>query len=250
MTKNLSSIIQWIPVVAAAVGALIAGLVAFFVSQANERVKRHRKRWFEHRNALERLESLLNEITDIIAANRGNATKAIDAITKNDIGLRIVWSEPHTLPYDSSIRIMFLRIELINEFFSYGVKIRRLNNDTETICRAYSEMRSGLLRQDLSKNQYLLSLTEFQKGLENLLNAYDLMDERTQALLARTRATLLKDKLHDNRSFFGFLLKMPKLENITMVEVDSELKRLRKEIAETQSRSRNEIKQYFGENSL
>ncbi len=233
------------PVLAAAVGGIVGGLAAFFVSQGNERVKRHRKRWLEHRNALVRLEYPLNEITDIIAANRHIATMAIDSITKNDIGLLIVWTEPHALPYDSSLVTSFLRTELTNELFPYGVKIRRLNNDTKTICRAYSEMRSGLLRQDLSKDQYLPCLTKFRKGLEYLMKAYDLMDERTEALLARTRATFHRDKLHDNRSFLGFLFKMPNLENISTVEIDSELKRLREEIAEIQSRSRNEIKQWL-----
>jgi len=242
MMEGFSNILQWMPVLAAAVGGIVGGLAAFFVSQVNESIKKRRKRWFEHRNALVQLEYLLNEITDIIAANRHIVTMAIDPITKKDIGLPIVWSEPHPLPYDSSLPTHFLRIEIINKLLSYGVKIRRLNNDIKTICRAYSEMRSGLLRQDLSKDQYLLSLAEFRKGLEYLMKAYDLMDERTQALLARSRATFQRDKLHDNGRFF----RMPNLENITADEIDSELKRLREEIAEVQSRSRNEIKQWLG----
>src|SRR3972149_6444114 len=105
------------PLVAAAVGAFFGGLAAFVVSQVNESVKRRRERWFKHRNALVQLEYLLNEITDVLSANRHVATVAIGSIPKNDIGLRIVWSEPRALPYDSSLLTTFLRIELIKELF-------------------------------------------------------------------------------------------------------------------------------------
>jgi len=138
--------------------------------------------------------------------------------------------------------VKFLRIELSNELFSYGISIRRLNYDTKTICRQYSEMRSGLLRQELSKEQYLPSLTEYQKGLEILIKAYDLMDVRTEALHARTRATLRKDTLHDKQRFY----KMPILKDITQPEIDTEIKSLREEIAIVQSQSKSDIEQHLG----
>lgn len=228
----------------AAVSAFFGGIVAFFVSQVNERIKRHRKRWFEHRNALPMLEYALNEILDITGGNRHTATEAINSISTTEDAVPIVWSEPHTLEFDTGLRAKLLRMPLINKLFSYGVKIRRLNYDTLTLCRAYSEARSRFLSTDLSREQYIQCLAEFRVGLEVLCNAYDLVDERTLSLLARVRVALLKDKTLDNRGWFFYW--MPKARDVSAEEVATELVTVKKEIAETQSRSRAEIKRHLG----
>ena len=243
--EDSSKILQWLPLMAAAIGAFFGGLAAFFVSQANERVKRHRKRWLEHRNAFVRLDYLLNEITDIIGSNRYIASLIIDAEREGDSRVPIIWTEPHLLPFDSTLLQKFLRIELSMEMFSYGIKIRRLKNDTETICRAYTEMRSSLLRQDINENQYLTSLNEFSVGMNNLLKSYDFMDMRTQALHARSRAAFNLDEHHDKRSFIRFLFRMPIIKHVSAEEIESELERLKKEIAETQSKSRKENEEWL-----
>ena len=243
--ENSFKILQWMPLVAAAIGAFFGGLAAFFVSQANERVKRHRKRWLEHRNAFVLLDYLLNEITDIIGSNRYIAELIIKSTKKEEIGIQIIWKEPHILPFDSTLLQRFLRIELSMQLFSYGIKIRRLNNDTETICRAYSEMRSSLLRKDLGESQYLSSLNEFRLNMNNLLMSYDFMDRRTQALHARGRAAFNLDEHHDKRSFIRFLFRMPIIKHVSAEEIESELERLKKEIAETQSKSRKENEEWL-----
>lgn len=232
------------PLLAAAVGAFFGGIVAFSVSQVNERIKGNRKRWFEHRNSLPQLERMLNEVLDTTGANMHTAETVINLEPRGETALPIAWSEPHPLPFDATMQTNLLRIELINELFSYGVRTRRLNADTETLCRAYSEMRSGLLRHDLSREQYLIGLVEFQQGLKILSKAYRLTDERTLTLLARLRVSLHKDKTHDERGWSFYW--MPKPEVVSKDEVKEERGILDKEIAETQSRSRDEIKRYLG----
>ena len=232
------------PLLAAAVGAFFGGIVAFLVSQMNERIKRHRKRWFEHRNSIPQLERMLNEVLDTTGANMHTAETVIDLAPGNETRLPIVWSELHPLPFDPTLQTNLLRIELINELFSFGVKKRRQNADTEVLCRAYSDMRDGLLRHDLNRDQYLASLAEFQQGLRVLMKGYRLMDERTLTLLARLRVSLYKDKTHDERGWSFYW--MPKLEVVSKDEVKEERGILDKEIAETQSRSRDEIKKHLG----
>ena len=232
------------PLLAAAVGAFFGGIVAFLVSQVNERIKRHRKRWFEHRNSLPALEHLLNEILDVTGSNRHTAKTAIDSISAIDSAVPIVWSEPHTLEFDPHLGGKLLRMELINELFSYRVRIRRLNYDTLSLSRAYSEARTRFLSGDLSREQYLQTLIEFQGGLKVLFSAYGLIDERTLSLLARLRVSLHKDMTHDERGWTFYW--MPKPEVVSKDEVKEERGILDKEIAETQSRSRDEIKRYLG----
>lgn len=234
---------DWIPVIAAFLGALVAGIVAFGVSRVNSRIDRHRERWKMHWNALVQLEYRLNEILGITNDNRHHAKVAISAAAKSAERLRIVWSEPKTLPRDVPFMGEFLRPKLAEALFSYCETLRKLNNDTETLCKAFSEMRSALVRQDIKGTQYNQSLQEFGVGLSTLSKAYDLLDEKTEAMLARVRATEKADRLHDSDKFFN----MPKLEEISDEVVRKERMLQQAEIDEVRARSRREIDKYFGD---
>lgn len=204
-------------------------------------VKRNRKRWSEHRDALMQLEFYLNEIMGILADNRAHARVVLSSASDAVNTIEVVWSEPRTLPRDMSFIQSFLRRELINALFSYNQTIRKLNNDTGMIRESYSEMRSAFLSRNLERSKYLGSLEEYRNGMRALKKAYRLMDDRTIDLLARTRATLTEDKVRDKGRFF----KLPIPKDISRDEVNRELKRLREEIEQVRSRSRDELDEYF-----
>ncbi len=238
---------EWFP---AAVGAFFAAIAAFSVSQFNEKVRRHRKRWLEHFNALVPLDHALNETVDRLWANRALAHLAIDAIGQAGKGITVIYRLPSPLPRSDAHLRSYLRLELINEVFSFNVKIRRLNGDIRTVCEAYAEMRSGLLRQELRPEQYHCSLTQFQANLQNLVKAFDLVLSRTLDLHARVRVTMKEDKRHNNDTFWKFLNGTPNLAVIDSDRLQSELVQMKREMDDVQARSREEIRQWYGDSTL
>jgi len=243
MDENTWNIHAWMPLVAAATGAFLGAFFVFYVSQVNERIKRNHIRWFKHRNALVALEYQLNEILGIVADIRSTARSALDSASTSDNAVVIIWTKPQTLPRNQSFLTALLRLEMINELFSYDQQMRKVNHDTRMIRQAYAQMRNAFLRKNLLREQYLQSLQEFRDNLQILIKAYDLIDNRTMKLLARTRATLKGDMIHDKNTFF----KMPIPADISEDAISDELSSLEKEIVEVRSISRSEIKQYLGE---
>ncbi len=235
-----------IAVISAAIAAFLGALFAFGVSQLNEHFKKNRERWFKHRNALVNLEYKLNSILGIISDNKHTFSISIKSYSNSKTHKIIIWAVPHTIPFDSSILNSFLDIEMINEIFSYNENIRKSNHDVNALWRAYSEMRNSFLKNEITEVQYMVSLKEFCEGIKLLNQAYDLIDNRTIKLLAGVRLSLRKDKQNDQRWAF---FMTPKLRPLDDEEVESEIELLRKELKDTQKRSRDELDIYFTEPS-
>jgi len=234
---------DWIPVMSAFVGAFAGGFAAFWVSRINSRIDRNRKHWAQHRNALVRLEYLLNEAMSITSDNRYLAVDAANKLAKPDGRIPMMWFAPKALPRDSSLLIDLLRLEIINEAFSYFDKVRKLNDDMDMAYVAYSEMRGAMLRKDIDGNAYKRSLNEYKFNLERLGKAYHLMDHVTVGLLARVRVTLRMDSHHDKCRFYH----MPRLEDVGLDEISSERSEVEQECVQIGARSRGEIARFLGD---
>jgi len=233
-------LVPWIPVLAALFGAFLGAVMAFYVSQANEVLKRNRERWKEHWDALVRLENWLNEILGLLADNRHTARDLSKSPSREEDEISLVWSEPQTIPRAVFSDTPLLRLELINQLFSFRERLRKLNSDTMTIRRAYTTMRSAFLNTRLDPIPYRQSVRDFRSHLKVLLKHYDLLDDRTLSLLVATRVAMDHDKRYNKKLLF----KMPNLTEIT----DSEKKNMRelviKEIEKVQSKSRAEIERF------
>ncbi len=102
--------------------AFIFGLISYFL------IKRHES-FIEHRNAIVKLERLLNEHLDLISINQSEIAHIIEilgrpALTANRlVQLRTI----------DDLSIELKSIDLVNDYFSYERSIQRLNTDFERI---------------------------------------------------------------------------------------------------------------------
>ena len=241
MKDFLAHIKVWMPLVTAAVGAFFGAIFAFAVSQKNEKIKRHREIWREHRNALVELEQRLNENLGLLSDNRFHAQNMLNSENTHQEKMLMTWGRPQLLPRDTDLPRSLQRIELLNELMSYNEKIRKLNHDTQQLCDGYKEMRTARLSNNVPIEQYKSSWREYCAGLKTLLGAYDLMDHRTETLLARVRVTQREDTKHDKCRFF----KMPSLVNISEQQIEEEGRKLAEEMNQTQEKSRHDIDKFL-----
>jgi len=234
---------DWIPVLAAFVGACFAGIGAFLVSQMSAKITRHREHWRKHRNALVQLEYRLNEILCIVWDNRYLVQRIQEVMAKHDGRVPVTWMEPQPLPSVASEYPKLLRLELVNGFFSFQVKLRRHNDDIAQICSAHADMRSAKIRANIDRSQYVTSLGEYINNVGELQKAYDLIDKYTMELLARVRVSIRKDRLLDKAHFFT----VPSCLPVTPDDVSMEIPIVEKGIEQVRAKSRQDIKEFFGD---
>lgn len=219
--------------IVAAISAFFGGIVASWVSRVNEKARRNHELWKGHREALIKLEFQLNGLLPAISGNRRTANGVVAALSRRGSGIPLVWMLPHALHFDDTLLIQLLRVQLANETFDYGVYARWINHDIDMVNQAYSEMRSGRLRKDVTNEEYLTGLTEFQGNMKKLWDDHGLMHERTLKLQALTRVALARDRTHNEGRFH----RLPKLADISRDEIDAELRNVKGEIAARHSRS-------------
>ncbi len=235
---------DWIPIVAAFVGAFCAGIGVFLATEVSAKIARNRERWRQHLNALVHLDYRLNEILCIVADNRYLAKKIQKM--EEDIGrVRVTWMELQPLPSVASEYPKLLRMELVNGLFSFQIKLRRHNDDIAQICRVYADMRSAKIRKDIDDDQYATSLGEYVNNASEMLKAYDLIDKYTKELLARIRISNRRDRLLIGSDYFT----IPSCFPVTNDEVATEIPILEGEIEKVRATSNQDIKEFIGESA-
>jgi hypothetical protein len=234
------SVVPWLPIGDAALGAFFGAFFGFIVNQYAESLKKTRNRWEKHWNALVRLEYRLNEVMGLVADSKYMVDQLSESSGQANDATTVIWYELKMIPRDVPFSTDLLRIGLINLLFSFHEKLRKLNNDTIWINRSYAEMRSALLRRDVDRPQYEQSLAEFRSNLGKLSGAYGLLYDRTFALMVETRAAMVMDKCYNNKRLF----RMPRPKEATETQRESARKQLAGEIKLVRSKSRSELEQY------
>jgi len=136
MVEFQNFLLRWQSLLAAGVAGFLGAFLAFLIGRIEVRIDRNRKRWARHRNGLVRLERQLNEIIPTAYDNKYIADTFLKAYPRSEVDTPIMWKEPHSIPFDSSLGQDFLRLEITNNLFSLGVRIQKLNSDIRTVVRA------------------------------------------------------------------------------------------------------------------
>ena len=205
------------------IGALVAGIVGLFTEWVRER----RNRYSKHKDALVRLETLLNEHLDQISIYRTIIDNARDVLEKHHFTSR------RFLPFilDPSIRTDLATLDFINSYFSYTRYITRLNTDFDSFNRTLDQMELAAVNgQPLPKENFDALLS----GLSDLSQETHNHDQQAIRLLVRVRIYLAKAKLL-NKFWYPLMTKDWRLP-ITQDEIERETERLKGEMASAGSR--------------
>lgn len=223
------------------VSVFIGTISTYYVNKRAEVNKGRRRTWVAHINALVSLQHSLNTILNILNTNKIIASNTLRAKAENPNNLILTRTVPHLVPNDSMNFQMLQRNELINAFFSFNIKIEKINNDTKTASKTFTEYRSAKILGQITDKEYIKIHKEYCNGLNMLLKSYDLLEIKTSELLARVRVSLELDNKHKNSSF----IKRASLEEVTEFHINNELEELSIEIEEVRRKSKEDIDKYL-----
>lgn len=230
--------------------AMVAFFAAFFGASFTfslvefgkyaDRIRKHKSK---HINSLVKIDRILN--------------RAIDSIDKNiqfyqnyykemKIGKTIVWTSGR-IPYDDSLLDDLLNIDFINDYFTFLVDIKKVNQDFGTLENMYDEVKKYyFVHQRIDRKTYEYNISVCLETIEHILNYMKKLYEDTVLLCAKSRV------LHDERKrktfLFGFHVSKKYEENFDEL-VKKEAVKLNEEIEECKKKSQEEIDLLKGKTS-
>lgn len=213
--------------------AFVFGVVAYFVQKKFDR-------YFKHKNAVVEMEYVLQRHLDMLSTNEYLLRGAIKTISADKFTFTLL----NSFPLPDNLALKLADLALINKYeMEYVGTVTRMNHSMQTWQSMNDKLHdaaiSGVLKeQDKNVNQgYLVTqaieLIKFLKG----------MDEEAQYLVAYVRVFIKKDKYIWSLPIYKYRNKLERDEDIvTDLEVKSELKLMKKEIIDSQAKSREKIK--------
>lgn len=188
-----------------------------------------------HYNSLVILETQLNEMIGIIKDNIYLMPPFRDAINNGNI----YWSQIRVIPVDKSHLNKLSDLDLINDLFEFDYKIRKVNDDIESLAVGYNELKDAYIHKYIKVDHYILNAKNTADQIELLeIFSEDLLEDLTK-LLTKIKILLKKDK--------PILTKIQEKLNktsgdkITVNEFKKEKSKLEKELEESSRKSTEEI---------
>ncbi len=194
-----------------------------------------RKRELQHYNSLVALDSELNEVEGVLYDNLYLIPEFVRVITSGNI----YFNNLHEMPINKSHYENLSDLDLLNRLFSYNYDLRKLNDDIRTTSSGYRDIKDALIQKHISPENYKLNTYELAKNLILLKAFLEGQEEKTLNLLARVRIHLRKNLPFSTRLQRLFVPVSD--QGFNDVEVEKEVSKLRKEIEETKSKSKEEI---------
>lgn len=230
-----SLLVQGFSAFAGAFFAFIFLRLATFFSKIYERQ-------VKHYNSLVNLETQLNELGGVISDD----LYVIPGFIRTIVGGNIYSNNLHTFPVDKSHYGNLYDIDLINLLFDFNHKIRKLNDDLETLSSEYQEIKLAFIEKNIDANQYVLNAKEVAKQLKILEAFLSGLQNDTVNLMARIRVKIRKDRPLGTKLQFLFI----KTSRIHEKEIKKEILEINKELEETKTSSQKEIEKILKDNGL
>lgn len=214
-------------------GALFAfgfGLVAYFVQKKFDR-------YHKHKNAVVELEYLLQEHLDLNAGNRYLLQGAIETIDKGAYNFTIL--TPFRLPENLSLKLG--NLELINRYAGYCVSASKLNHSMATWEKMTDQLHQAAIAGALTNVAKAANQAHLRAQALDLIRFLYGLEAETKKLVSYIRIFLRLDK-----NIWSIPLLEKKLstkEIISAKEIESEAKKMEKEIEEIGKESRDRIDQ-------
>lgn len=187
----------------------------------------------DHRDALVRLERLLNDQLDIIFVHLGQ----IRTLRGNVESGHLLLDLPRALPLDEGVGFRLLDIDLVNRLFSLWALARRVNNDVENLRSAYTQIAGQFLGGRLQRADYIANATFVVSGFEAVGEALGTYKVEAEDLLARARLHFQRKQRLPLR-LVGFLTRRlwTRLRPPSEDDVKRELEQLAQEVGLVRAR--------------
>jgi hypothetical protein len=217
------------PLFIAFLGATIA-FVFFLLGQAILKAYETAK---DHRDALVRLERLLNEQLDVIHVHTAQIRTMRGGVEAGHLLLDL----PRAVPVDENVGFRLLDIDLVNRLFSLWILARRVNNDVENLRSAYWQIAAQFLGGRLPRADYIRNAIFVVDGLEKVAEALVTYKTEAEDLLARVRLHVQR-KQRVPRRLVGFLTERlwATIQPPSDDEVQRELQQIAEEVRAVRSR--------------
>lgn len=193
------------------------------------------QRQIKHYNSLVNLETQLTEIGGIINDDLYVIPEFIKVITSG----HVYFNNLRPLPIDKSHYENLYDIDLINLLFSYNYELRKINDDIDTVTRGYDKIESAYTQKNITPEEYLYNCKNLAAQLTIQKLFLTKLQDKATRLIARIRIEIKKD-IPFGTKLQSFFIKTNG-SKITNLELDRELKKLKKEIEESKTISRKEI---------
>lgn len=188
------------------------------------------KRWERftlHRNAVVKLEYLLNEYIDRVGVNK-NLLQSSQEFLKRDA---LTYNRFLDLKIDEDLDFEFENLSLINNYFRFKLGVVRINEDLQSFNYTLTRFEEVLIHGQSLHEENLSRTADSMKNSIAILSAFE---EETKRMLAFSRVHLRKIK---NWNLFTFSLMRGWKIYITVEEIDAELMKLNREINENSEKS-------------
>ncbi|HUD02751.1 MAG TPA: hypothetical protein VMR46_01875 [Candidatus Paceibacterota bacterium] len=209
--------------------AFVFGLVMFYFTKKREKFVRHR-------NALIKLERLLNEHADelLIAKIHADETKkVVEANAVTDYRFK-------TLKLDDEVLVDLSSIDMINKYNLYTRSISRLNQDFEAKNRALTRFEdaklAGRVLAQESVDYLARSFAEISSAIENRI------DTQMLKLLATVRIYLRK--IGERNPIIYGIFQSNRDFTVTDEEIKAEIKKLNEGVEQLRAETRADFKKF------
>jgi len=215
--------------------AFSGAFFAFLFLRLSEFFSKLYQRQVQHYNSLVILETQLNEIGGIIHDNLYILPNFIKVITSGNV----YFNNLRPIPIDKNHYTNLYDLIILNELFSYNYQVRKINDDMETACLGYQDIKNALIEKNITSADYLINSTSISTNLKQIEIFLTELEIATVKLLARIRVQMRYDKPLGTKSQSLFIYSYG--AKIRKEEIEKETKKLNKEIEETKTESQKEI---------
>jgi len=215
-----------------AAGAFFGALFAFGFFLLSDHLARTRERQRRHHTGLVTLEYRFNEYLSVISDNLYLIRHFRPTVESGSVH----WSLPRPLPLGEPVYLDLINLEIINEYFSLLVDFRKANDDLQNIILGYGKLVDLYASRKSSPEEYRANALFMADRLETIGLSLHVKEKQVQRLLAKLRLLARKDS-PNNR----WLWWSTRTSFFSESEVEEELTKLGKEIAEMKQKSRQEI---------
>ena len=213
-------------------GAFLGAFFAFVFGFITYVITKRRERFVQHKNALVKLERMLNKHLNDLAvleaiANDGERIVGQGKVTSNRL---------FRLEIPAGVDMEIGSIDLVNKLFTYQTSIDRLNFNTSTINHTLTRL------EDLFINGRVVPTENFdfiKSTLQKLIQEIPQLNERATKFLILVRIHI--GKLKSKSPFIYGALNTQWELDISQRDIDEENEKLRQEIARLREDYENNV---------
>ena len=211
--------------------AFVFGLIAFYLQKKFER-------YWKYRNAIIKLEYLLNDHLNINAGNQYLLKGAIETLKRNKMTYTLL--SQFKLAEDINLRIG--DPEVLQEYVDYKGRAEKINHGMNTWQSLNEKLHQTIITNPgIAPVIVNANIDQIQQQAESLCNFLISLDNKTKHFLAYIRIYLKKDKY-----FWSIWLEKKRRRNNKIIydnDIEKELLELKNEIDDITRKSREEIMQ-------